>query len=223
MKRCIAALLLGCGLLLAHHSNGQTYKPGDRVEAEKAGKWQKATVLNEDAGFYEVEFDDLKEELTNKKLRSSLLADALRPCTSCATAVKKSTTSARAPLKLPLLQKADASTLDAAVAKTIIQATWEDPSRYVDGDVKVVNADVTVVEIGKPATGDSTFVNDGSVAPQTPIYPVTVSIKIRRYKNDRMVSSEGKYLYKVAATKTGNWAAFYTNTLAETPLETTFF
>lgn len=220
----ITMLLLAVSLLSIQYCNGQAYKPGDRIEAERGGKWYRATVLSEGAGAYEVAFDELKDERTNKKLQSSLPAAYIRPCAACNTAdnVKKLIPS-RPPLKLPLLQKATGNTINEAIAKNIIQATWEDPARYVDGDVKVINADVTVVEIGKPVKEDSTFVNDGSVLPETPVYPVTVTIKVRRYKSDRVVYSEGDYIYRMAVIKTGNWAAFYVATRTETPLETTYF
>lgn len=216
-------LLLAGGLLWMQKCNGQTYKPGSRVEAERGGKWHKATVLSENAGTYEVAFEDLKNEQTHKKLQSSLPAENIRPCVSCSTSDGKKLPSSRPPLKLPLLQKASGNILNAAIAKNIIQATWEDPARYVDGDVKIINADVTVLEVGKPVKEDSAFANDGSLLPESPVYPVTVSIKVRRYKSDRMVSSEGEYLYRVAITKTGNWAAYYVSTRTETPLETTYF
>jgi hypothetical protein len=219
----ITMLLLAGGLLWMQNTNGQSYKPGSRVEAERNGKWHKATVLSEKAGAYEVTFDDLKDDQTNKKLQSSLPAEYIRPCAGCSAADPKKPVPPRPPLKLPLLQKASDNTLTAAIAKNIIQATWEDPARYVDGDVKVINADVTVLEVGKPVKEDSAFVNDGSLLPESPIYPVTVAIKVRRYKSGRVVSSEGEYLYRLAITKTGNWAAFYVSTRTETPLETTQF
>lgn len=217
----IAMLLLAGGLLWMQNTTGQSYKPGNRVEAERGGKWHKATVLSEKAGAYEVAFDDLKDEQTNKKLQSSLPAEHIRPCAGCSTAEAKKPIPPRPPLKLPLLQKASDNTLNAAIAKNIIQATWEDPAHYVDGDVKVINADVTVLEVGKAAKEDSLFVTDGSLLPGSPIYPVTVAIKVRRYKSDRVVFSEGEYLYRMAITKMGNWAAFYISTRTETPLETT--
>ena len=220
-KRIAGFILIGA--LLAHTGYSQTsYKPGDRVEAEKDGKWHKATVLNETSGAYDIEFDDLKDERTNKKLQSILPATYMRPCANCNSTATKKTVPPRSPSKLPLIQKAASNEISTAIAKNIIQATWEDPARYVDGDINVINADVTVVEIGKAAKVDATFINDGSLLPETPIYPVTVSIKVRRYKNDRVVSSEGEYLYRVAVTKNGNWAAYYVSTIRETPFETTF-
>lgn len=219
----ITVLLFISTLLWIQNGNSQTYKPGDRVEAERGGKWHKATVLSENAGVYEVTFDELKDENTNKKLQSSLPAANIRPCPNCSAADTKKIVPSRPALKLPLLQKASGNGINNTIAKNVIQATWEDPAQYVDGDVKVINADVTVVEIGKPVKEDSTFVNDESLSPETPVYPVTVSIKVRRYKSDRVVCSQGEYIYRVAITKMGNWAAFYVSTRIETPLETTFF
>ena len=218
-----AVLWLAIGLLSAQAGNSQAYKPGNRVQASRSGKWYNAMVLNEHAGLYEVAFDDLKDAQTKKKLLSSVPAEGIRPCAGCSTADGKKGIPPRPPLKLPLLQKASGNAITPAIAKTIIQATWEDPGHYVDGDVKVINADVTIAKIGKPAKLDSLFVNNGSLSPDMAVYPVTVVAKVRRYKNDRMVCSEGEYLYRMAINKMGNWVALYVATRTETPLETTYF
>ncbi len=127
----------------------------------------------------------------------------------------------REPISLLSLEKIKSKTLTASDAQLIIQATLEDAANNSKKEIIKINCDAVVSEIGQPIKANGEFYSD--VSEDAKVYPVKVSIKVRRYMLSKAVLNSGAYIYHLAINKKSNWVAVKVSTSKETPMIDIFY
>ena len=127
----------------------------------------------------------------------------------------------REPISLISLEKIKSKTLTSLDAQQIIQATLEDAASNLNKEILKINCDVVVSEIGQPIKVSGEFFSD--VSEDAKVYPVMVTLKIRRYLLSKAVLNSGAYIYHLAINKKGNWVAVKASTSKETPTIDIFY
>ncbi len=127
----------------------------------------------------------------------------------------------REPISLLSLEKIKSKTLTISDAQLIIQATLEDAANNSNKEIIKINCDAVVSEIGQPIRTSGEFYSD--VSEDAKVYPVKVTLKIRRYLMSKAVLNSGAYIYHLAVNKKGNWVAVKEIIIKETPMIDIFY
>lgn len=127
----------------------------------------------------------------------------------------------REPISMMSIEKIKSKILSISDAQQIIQATLEDPANYANSEIIKINCDAVIAEIGQPIKAPKDFFAD--VSEDAKVYPVKVTLKIRRYMMSKAVLNSGAYIYHLAINKKGNWVAVKAGAVKETPMIDIFY